>query len=774
MSANSARIYAALAGNPNAGKTSLFNRLTGANQRVGNYAGVTVEKKEGFRKIGDRQACFVDLPGLYGLSPYSEEEKIAQQFLVEDQPDVVVAVVDTTNLERHLYLTVQLVEMGRPMVVAMNMSDEAQAAGYRWKEEVLRHELGVEVVRTVGNRGRGIEPLSEAVVSVADAARKQRAAIRYSPLLEEALRLIEAQLPEVRWGVSRRWMAVKLLENDTAFLARLTREGVAIEAAQALAATWRERIAEKTGLAAETQLVEERYSFVRALYKKVMEAEPPAAVTTTEKIDRVLTNRWLGLPMFLVIMWALFQFVFTVGALPQEWMEAAIGSLGEFVGDNLPSGELRSLIVDGMIGGVGGVLVFLPNIVLLFFVISFLEDTGYLARAAFLMDRIMRGAGLHGKSFIPLLLGFGCNVTSVMATRTLENRSDRMITMLVAPLMSCSARLPVYVLLAGAFFPPEQAGTVMFGVYLFGVVMAVAMAYLFRRTLFKGEGETFVMEMPSYRWPTLRNVLQQMWSRSVLYLSKAGTIILSASILMWFLANYPQQPALEAQFAAAADKSAAAFSQQIENDIFLPLNIKTLEEKPAFLAAVEAMQAEEKEAQAAAETPEALVQLLPQERALAEQYHSLWTEWQVENKQLEQEKKNALLVNSYAGALGRFVEPAISPLGFDWKIGVSLIAAFAAKEIMVGTLGTIYSLEASDEEMDDLITVLAADPAFTPAVALSLMVFALLYVPCLATVAVIKREANSWGWAAFSMGYSLVLAWVASFVTYRVAQYLIG
>ena len=697
MSSNK-RIYAALAGNPNAGKTSLFNQLTGASQHVGNYPGVTVERKEGFRTVGDQEICFVDLPGLYGLSPYSEEERVAQQFLVEEKPDVIVAVVDTTNLERNLYLAAQLAEMGRPMIVAMNMSDEAEAAGFSWAEETLKQELGVEVVRTVGNRGKGVKELSDAVVRVASGSRKARRVVHYSPLLEEALRLIEGSLPELRWGVARRWAAIKLLENDEEFIARLQAEQTMAAEALTLAEQWRKKIAAENSLAAESQLVEDRYLFVRALYKKVMRTEPPLVVTASEKIDRVLTNRWLAFPMFFAIMWALFQFVFTVGAIPQDWVTNAIENFGQWAGDMLPEGELRSLFVDGIIGGVGTVLSFLPLIVLLFFVISLLEDTGYLARVAFLMDRVMKGACLHGKSFIPLLLGFGCNVTSVMATRTLENRSDRMITMLVSPLMSCSARLPVYVLLTSAFFPPEQAGTVMFGIYLLGVVMALSMAYFFRKTIFKGDAEPFVMELPVYRTPTLRNVLQQMWSRSLLYLRKAGTIILAASILMWFLANYPKDSGIEEKYDALAKQAEAGFTQQLEN-----------------------------------------------------------------------EKKQEMLANSYAGSIGKFVEPAIQPLGFDWKIGVSLVGAFAAKEVMVGTLGTIYSLEASDEEMGDLTDALAADPTFSPAVALSLMVFVLLYVPCLATVAVIKRESNSWKWAGFSMAYSVVLAWVMAFITYRIA-----
>lgn len=697
MSSNK-RIYAALAGNPNAGKTSLFNQLTGATQHVGNYPGVTVERKEGFRTVGDQEICFVDLPGLYGLSPYSEEERVAQQFLVEEKPDVIVAVVDTTNLERNLYLAAQLAEMGRPMIVAMNMSDEAETAGFSWTEKTLEQELGVEVVRTVGNRGKGVQELSDAVVRVASGSGNARRVVHYSSVLEEALGEIEGALPELRWGVSRRWAAIKLLENDEAFTSSLQAEQTMAAETLTLAAQWRKKIAAENSLPADTQLVEDRYLFVRALYKKVMRTEPPLAVTASEKIDRILTNQWLAFPMFFAIMWALFQFVFTVGAIPQDWVAAAIGNAGEWVGAMLPEGELRSLFVDGIIGGVGTVLSFLPLIVLLFFVISLLEDTGYLARVAFLMDRVMKGAGLHGKSFIPLLLGFGCNVTSVMATRTLENRSDRMITMLVSPLMSCSARLPVYVLLTSAFFPPEQAGTVMFGIYLLGVVMALSMAYFFRQTIFKGEAEPFVMELPVYRTPTLRNVLQQMWSRSMLYLNKAGTIILAASILMWFLANYPKDPGIEAKYDELAKQAQPSFVQQIKG-----------------------------------------------------------------------EKKQELLIHSYAGSIGKFVEPAIQPLGFDWKIGVGLVGAFAAKEVMVGTLGTIYSLEASDEDMNGLVDAIAADPAFSPAAALSLMVFVLLYVPCLATVAVIKRESNSWKWAAFSIAYSVVLAWMAAFITYRIA-----
>ncbi len=717
-------ITIALAGNPNSGKTTVFNELTGARQHVGNWPGVTVERKEGRFQIDGREVRVVDLPGTYSLTAHSMEEVVARDFIVKERPDVVVNIVDASNLERNLYLTAQMIELGANVAIALNMSDVAEAGGIKIDVELLAELLGVPVVRMVASKKEGIEEIGRAALNAAEkkeASKKisfsygkeaNREIGRLAAIIEKKGLLAQDYKPG--------WIALKLLEGD-----RMAREAVAkaadgkevVEEAEKS----RDAVRKALGEEPEAVLADYRYGFVSGLVREAASRPAMDRRTMSDKIDGVATNRILGIPIFLGLMWLTFQLTFTLGSPPMEWIEGGFGALGEFAAGLLGESLIGSLVVDGIIGGVGGVLVFLPNILLLFFAIAILEASGYMARAAFIMDRAMHKIGLHGKSFIPMLIGFGCSVPAIMATRALENKRDRIVTILVAPLMSCGARLPVYILLAGAFFPASVAGHVIFSIYIAGVVLAIAMAKVFRTFLFPGPSAPFVMELPPYRMPTARGVLTQMWERGWLYLKKAGTIILAISVFLWFLMAFPQnfkgQEAIEARLAVAVD--------QYERE----MKSRGLDE----------------DGEEAAELREA-VALIENEMA---------------GKQLEE---------SYAGRLGRAIEPVFKPIGLDWKSSVASIAGFAAKEVVVSVMGTIYSIGEADEESASLREAIAADPNFNPLVAYTLMLFVLISVPCMATVAIIKRETNSWKWAGFSVAYHTALAWVVCFIVYQVGK----
>ncbi len=673
-------ISIALVGNPNAGKTTVFNAITGSHQHVGNYPGVTVEKKEGRRVVGDTSVHVVDLPGTYSLTAYSLEEVVARNFVIDERPDVVIDVVDASNLERNLYLTTQFIELGVPVVVALNMMDVAGSMGRSIDIALLSELLGVPVVATVASKSEGVEDLLKVAVAVARERRPPARDISYGRELESHIReiteIVDAAggLP----GVPSRWVALKLLEDDgevrsdvesdiaggTELLERVRRVRAHLEAV--------------IGDDAELALADRRYGFINGACAEAVTSTTPTAVDWTERIDQVVTSRILGIPIFLLLMWAMFELVFRLGAPPMGWLESGFVALGRLVAGLLPDGPLESLIVDGIIGGVGGVLVFVPQIMLLFLAISLLEDSGYMSRAAFVVDKLMHHIGLHGKSFIPMLIGFGCTVPAILATRTLESRRDRLTTMLVAPLMSCGARLPVYVLLAGAFFAPQMAGKVIFSIYLLGVLLAILMARVLRSTVLRGPLTPFVMELPPYRMPTLKGTLLHVWERAWCYIRKAGTVILAASVIVWALLSYPTPPA---------------------------------------------------------------------DLALQGQPEIAYT---------------------LAGRIGKAIEPVIRPLGFDWKIGISLTAGLAAKEIVVSALATTYSLEGSEETgLTAVRQALRQDPVFSPLVAYALMVFVLLYPPCVASMAVLWREAGSLKWLAFAIAYTIALAWVMAFVVYQ-------
>ncbi len=705
-------IRCVLAGNPNSGKTSLFNGLAGANMKVGNWAGVTVEKFEGFVKYKNYKIRITDLPGTYSLTAYSPEEVIARNYIIDEKPDVVINVVDGTNLERNLYLTTQIMELEADMVMALNMYDEVKAAGIQIDVKQLQTLFGCHIVPTNAVKKEGLNALLDHVIRVFERqiiVRKNK--LSYDDKLEQDIEIIADALKadlELTMKYPARWLAVKLLEADQPVYRIVKERAVWLNAGRLV----KEAIAkneDKPGAGLSAKTASDRYAFIRGAVQETVSGFNPEKKTVTDYIDMVLINRFAGLPIFLFIMWLLFQFTFKLGEAPMGWIEVFFSWLGNSAAAALPEGELRSAIVDGVIAGVGGVVVFLPNILLLFLGLSFLEATGYMARAAFVVDKVFHKLGLHGKSFIPMVTGFGCSVPAFMACRTLKNKGDRLATMMVIPFMSCGAKLPVHILIIGAFVPAAMQGNALFGIYIFGVVVAALSAKLFKSTIFKGKSEPFVMELPVYRLPTLWSVAVQTWIKAWMYLKKAGTVILAASVIIWFVSTYPKDIQSEKMYAIEAES--------VTSDAGLDGQVK-----------------------------EEMVSDIEHEQAA---------------KQLEY---------SFAGRLGKFIEPVIRPLGFDWKIGVSLIAGLAAKEIVVSTMGTIYSIGETDEQSVPLKELLRNNPDYNLAMALSLLVFVLLYVPCLAATAVFHKEAGELKWTLFYVAYSMTTAWVLAFVVYRVSM----
>jgi ferrous iron transport protein B len=701
------KIVVALAGNPNSGKTTIFNNLTGARQHVGNYPGVTVERKEGYRRHGDMEIKFVDLPGTYSLTAYSAEELVARNFIVDEKPDVVVDIIDSSNLERNLYLTVQLMETGAPLILAFNMSDEAKARGYEFDIARFSRFFAAPVVETVGHKGKGMNELLDAITSFAGKETQPRngPAVHYGQEIEDELAKIVGLLGKNGYqtdGQASRWIALKLLENDKEVKAKVNSSVISEQIEKSAA-----HIEKMLGEPPETAIAAERYGFISGACQEAVHSTIEIRHTRSDRIDAVVTNRLLGIPIFLGLMYLVFYLTFTIGDPPMGWIESFFGWLGETVGSWWPEGSeslLKSLLVDGIIGGVGGVIVFLPNILLLFLAIAILEDSGYMARAAFIMDRLMNKIGLHGKSFIPMLIGFGCSVPAIMATRTLESRRDRLTTMLVTPLMSCGARLPIYALIIPAFFPQTWHGPMLWTIYIIGIVLAVLSAKLLRSTIFKGESVPFVMELPPYRMPTLKGVLIHMWERGWLYLKKAGTIILGISILLWAMTTFPGLP----------DTEAARFER----------------ERQAVHAGA-LTEAEQKEAVAS-----------------------------IDNKEAEEG-----LRYSIAGRIGRVLEPVIKPMGFDWKIGTALIGAFAAKEVFVAQMGIVHAIGEANEESETLRETLKK--TYTPLVGFCIMLFCLVSAPCMATIAVTARESGSWKWAMLQLVGLTVVAYVLTVVVFQ-------
>lgn len=783
MAESNTSIRIALAGNPNCGKTTIFNNITGAKQHVGNYPGVTVEKKEGEAQFDGRDLLFIDLPGTYSLTARSMDELVARNVIINDEPDVIVNVLDASNLERNLYLAAQLLELERPTVIALNMADVAEEMGIKYDIRKLSARTGASVVNTVGRENVGTTALLEATIATAEKHDVKPIKISYGEALDPKIEALQQALQETGTvNYPLRWVAVKLLEYDTDVIAKV-KQFANTDEVLALAEAFRQELQGVVDL--DVVFQEYRHRFAVDVYQDMLISGPTVTETRSDKLDKILTHRILGLPIFMAIMWLLFNLVITVGAYPQDWLDQGFTWLAEWCTEVIPPGQLQSLVVDGAIGGVGAVLSFLPLIVLLFLGISFLEGTGYMARAAFVMDRIMRACGLHGKSFIPLLLGFGCSVPSIMGARILDNYKDRMVTIFVVPFMTCSARLPVYTLFAAAFFPLEWSGTVLFSIYFLGIIFAVIFAKLFRKFIFSGEADPFVMEMPPYHMPTFKSVMMHMWERSILYVKKAGTFILAASILVWFLTAYPQDVEYSQDFDQAREQVSAMYDAK-EDALLAQYNVLTDEQQEDVKAIVDDMNTTVEEANAVAEeNGDDPVEIdtaddaqLPAlfadiQKDHADQMNIAWAIYKNDAardgaiEELDNQQAAEKIDQSYAAQFGHFIEPVLKPLGFDWKLGVGLTAAMAAKEVLISTLGTIYAVGGDDTQPQPIIAYLQNDPNFTPLIAVALMVFVLVYPPCIAALAVIKRETNSWKWMWFMFIYENILAWVCAFIVYQ-------
>ena len=692
-------IRIALVGNPNCGKTSLFNMASGSHEHVGNYSGVTVDAKEGSLEHGGYRFQLVDLPGTYSLSAYSPEELYVRKNLIEEVPDVVVNVIDSSNLQRNLYLTTQLIDMNLRVVMALNMYDELQARGDRLDTRQLGWLLGMPVVPTVSRTGYGIDDLFDTVIQIyekSDPHLARHIHINHGTELEQSIRRIKSLISrteDIRSKYSTRYLAIKYLENDKEI------ESVVEQLPnrdEIISARFEEnaRIRALMGSGLESSLVDAKYAFVQgALAETYVPSSKKRRIhTLTEKIDAVVTNRWLAFPIFFLMLYIVFDSTFVLGEYPMRWIEWVVAGFGGFVSSVMADGWLKDLVVDGVIGGVGSVLVFLPNILLLYMFISLLEDSGYMARAAFIMDRLMHKIGLHGKSFIPMIMGFGCNVPAVMATRTIESPKSRLITMLIIPLMSCAGRMPVYILIAGAFFP-RHAGLVLLGMYALGIVLAIVAAKVMSR-FFKDDDLPFVMELPPYRVPTGRSIFRHTWEKGKQYLQKMSGIILICSVAIWFLGYFPNHDAY------------GSVKEQQEH--------------------------------------------------------------------------------SFIGYVGKAMEPVLKPLGFDWRMGVGIVAGVGAKELVVSTLGVMYADDepvvsdgnAGQAGMSDVASDSGAETrlqkalvkSVTPPAALAYMVFILLYFPCIATFVAIKSESGGWKWAIVTAVYTIALAWVAAFITFQLAS----
>lgn len=711
-------IKVALVGNPNAGKTSLFNIASGAHEHVGNYGGVTVDSKEGRFKHGGYVFRIVDLPGTYSLSAYTPEELFVRQHIVEDKPDIIINIVAASNLERNLYLTTELIDMEVPVVIALNMYDELLSSGGKFDYQRLSEMIGIPMVPTVAKTGSGISELFDAVIRTYENKEPvvKRVHIYYGNTIENSISKLNIQLEQEKdWNLvfPRRYISIKLIEKDEdvlSYIESLPNNKKLIEQRELEIKSVEETLGEDT----ESALTNARYGFIAGGLKETLQ-EKTNESDRTRIIDSFVTNKYLGFPLFFFFMWVMFECTFRLGGYPMEWIENGVALLGNYIRGAMADGMLKDLIVDGVIGGVGGVIVFLPNILILYAFISFMEDSGYMARAAFIMDKVMHKMGLHGKSFIPLVMGFGCNVPAILATRTIESRNSRMITMLINPFMSCSARLPVYLLFVGVFFE-SYASFVLFGLYFIGILIAVVSARLFKKFLFPKEDTPFVMELPPYRMPTLRAVGTHMWDKSRQYLRKMGGVILIASIIIWFLGYFPQNKEREKDF---------------DNQL-------------------------------------ALIESRYKEGIINEQ------ENQQQQGEIEEQRNIAHQENSYIGRIGKTIEPVMRPLGFDWKISVSLFSGMAAKEVVVSTLGVLYTGDPENQESleERLLNETRPDgtPVFTPLVVVSLLLFVLIYFPCVATVAAIKEEAGSWKWGIFSIIYTTFLAWIISFLVYNIGN----
>jgi len=718
---HSKRLTIALAGNPNSGKTTIFNNITGTRQKVGNWPGVTVEKKEGRINRSGYDLRIIDLPGTYSLTPFSIEEIVARNFILDETPDVVIDIIDASNLERSLYLATQLRELDCKVIFALNMADLARMRGSKIDARKLSELLDVPVTFTVGNKNEGIDTLLQMAIELAesDISSRQRRRVKYSKDIESAIHKLQQYIEDNTDGqlpYNLRWTAIKLLEDDTIVKERIV-EKTADAGGEILAETsaLRRHLTDRFDDEPEIIMTDERYGFIAGIVKEVRTSTTLQRIDISRNVDLVLTNRFVGFPIFVFFIWAMFQLTFTVGEYPMELIDTVVGWLSAAVAGVLPDSLLKDLLLDGIIAGVGSVIIFLPNILILFFCIALFEDTGYMSRSAFLMDKIMHLIGLHGKSFIPMLMGFGCNVTAIMASRTLESEKDRILTILITPFMSCSAKLPVYVALAGTFFG-ARAGTVIFAVYLLGIVLSMITGRIFRSTLLKGADAPFVMELPPYRVPMLKSLVIHMWDRSKIFLKKMGGVILIGSILIWCLSSFPRN---------------------IQYSVDYPSEIEKIQT-----------------------TYDTLIHAVDGTAKIA----------------LEKEKENELALlmrarraerteKSFMGRIGKALAPIFAPLGVDWRGGIALLSGFVAKEIVVSTLGVLYAADA--HEKSEALRRALKSSGMTPLSALSMMIFVLLYLPCLATITTIRRETGSMKWTLFSICYSTSVAWLTAVFVYQ-------
>lgn len=708
-------INIALVGNPNCGKTSLFNMVSGAHEHVGNYAGVTIGAKEGTMTYKGYQFNIVDLPGTYSLSAYSPEELYVMRYLREETPDVIVNVVVASNLERNLYLTTELIDMNRSMVIDLNMYDELEKSHSELDYEQLGKMLGVPIVPTKASTGWGVNNLLDTIIQVYEMQNPdtRHIHIKMRPEVEQGIRVIVDALKEdrsVSQRFSPRYHAIKLLERDPE-VEHILEDNPNYTKWCELRDKEAERIEKELGDDANSVIASEKYGFIQGALAETMKNGDINEGESTRIIDAFVTNKLFGFPIFILVMWLMFWATFQIGAYPMEWIERLVSWISVEIGKYMADGPLKDLLLDGIIGGVGGVIVFLPNILILYAFISFMEDSGYMARVAFIMDKLMHKMGLHGKSFIPLVMGFGCNVPAIMSTRIIESKSSRLITILINPFISCSARIPIYILLAGAFFP-HYGAWVFVGLYLLGLAVAVLTAKMLRKFWFKKDETPFVMELPPYRIPTAKATIRNMWSKARQYLKKMGGIILVASIIIWALSYFPR------------------YNVSQVPDTFKE---NTLAEMPA--------------ATVAASNQETLDSLITN---VYQQEHSI------------------------LGYIGKGCEPLVRPMDFDWKICSSLIAGCAAKEVVVSTLGVLYVGDDDAELLSERLKTpskVTGKAPFDKAKALAFMVFVLLYFPCIATVTAIVKESGSWKYGAFSIAYNTLLAWIFSFVTYQIVSF---
>lgn len=721
-------IRVALVGNPNCGKTSLFNIASGSHEHVGNYSGVTVDAKEGRFEYKGYKFVLVDLPGTYSLSAYSPEELYVRKNLIDNVPDVVINVVDASNIERNLYLTAQVIDMNLKVVMALNMYDELQDKGDELDVKQLGYLLGMPVCPTVSRDGTGIPELFDTVIKIytqSDPKLARHIHINHGAELEKSIDRIKLLLQKnqsLRDKYSTRYLAIKYLEDDKdieKIIDALPNRDEIISAR----VIEEQRIIDLLHTNTESAIVDAKYAFIQGALAETFKPHQDATPrkTVTDKIDAIVTNKWMAFPIFIAVLYLIFQTTFAVGDYPMQWIDWFVGKFGDFVATFMADGWLKDLVVDGIISGVGSVLVFLPNILILYFFISLMEDSGYMSRAAFIVDKLMHKIGLHGKSFIPMVMGFGCNVPAIMATRAIESRKSRMITIAIIPFMSCAGRLPIFVLLAGAFFP-HNAALVLLGIYLLGIVLAILSAIVLSKFV-KDDDLPFVMELPPYRIPTAKAIWRHTWEKGQQYLQKMATTILICSVIIWFLGYFPKNKELMAtqeEYATLAQTPAGRLSANADE---VDVNAATATKKE-LMTRIDSLYAYQQE-------------------------------------------------NSYIGQLGRMVSPALDPLGFNWKMDVGLLTGIAAKELVVSTLGVMYSEGAKVSEGHDMSEDTQLQSALvndvTPAAALSFMVFILLYFPCVATFVAIKNETGKWRWAVACCAYTMAVAWIMSFIVYRLA-----